>query len=261
MNVRLSSTLLLVSLLSFPLLAQKAIQFDFGVDAGPYSGTISPAHQAGTLPLSETTWNAVTSDVALGLLFADGTPAPGVTFDVGQSATFTGPIDWNDQPLPGGDVGTSGIFATPLASDNFYTSSDRQLGARVRGLAPGTYRVYSIGRGTPDDQLGLSYVQTIDRNIDNQTATTPTIGPVTPPPTTWINGQTHLEATVTVTSPLDWVTVISRLDDPNSHSAHPLQGLQIVPVAAGAAVPALDERSVGLLGVLLAIVATITLRR
>jgi hypothetical protein len=255
--------LLAVCLSAVSLFAQKAIQFDFNDNSGSYNGTESPAHAAGTLSLTNTTWNVVTNDVPAGLSFADGTPAAAVSFDVGQSATFTGAIAWNDTPPLGTDDG-AGIYNTPLGNDNFYTSSDRQLGVRVRGLTPGTYRVYSIGRGTPADQLHLSYVQSIGINLDNQTAVTPTIGPAADPPLAWVNGQTHLEAIVTVTSPLDWVTVVSRLDNQASHPAHALQGLQIVPIDAAplpSAVPALDPPALVLLALAIGVAAFIALRR
>ncbi|HEX2835688.1 MAG TPA: IPTL-CTERM sorting domain-containing protein [Thermoanaerobaculia bacterium] len=263
MNRRLSF-LLVICVSALPSFAEKAIQFDFNDGEGAYSGTNAPAHAAGTIPLSNTSWNMVTAETNAGLVFADGSVATGVAFDVGQSATFTGDINWGDTPFIGTDTNTSGVFNTALARDNFYTASSRQLGVRVRGLTPGTYRVYSIGRGTADDQLDKSYVQTIGIDLDNQTEVTPTIGPAANPPLSWVNGQTHLEGIVTITSSLQWVTVISRLDSPASHPAHALQGLQIVPISVAApapAVPALDPAGFALFVALLGIAAIVTLRR
>jgi len=73
-----------------------ALLLDFGPTAA--TGTdrlLDPGHSTGIVPASELTWNRITADTNT-LYYGDGTPATGVTLNLGRS-TAVGPVG-NDIP-------------------------------------------------------------------------------------------------------------------------------------------------------------------
>jgi hypothetical protein len=215
----------------------------------PYSGTDSPGHDRGDFDIrSETSWNAVANDQLSGLVYADGSPAAGVTFDVGTSPD-NGPINWNGVPRLGGADSTGGILATPLGKTNFWLP-EGNIGLRVKGLPAGTYRVYALGRSVlPEvtaggriplsasrvyalgqsilpDQAPRNYRVRIGVNLSNV---------VNPPQPTqdisysgaWTEGETYTTNVVTTTRTTDSITIVVHGDSGNIAM---IEGLQIAKI-------------------------------
>lgn len=207
--------------------AQMLIQFDFNNASGEYSGIQSPGHADGTFGAS-TNWNIITGETTSGLVYANGSAATGVSIDVGQSLNSTSAIDWDDTPALGTDPG-AGVFATVLGSDNFYVGDNRKLGARVSGLAPGTYNMYAIGRGVATGQLSFTYNQSIGLNLSDLSDPPDLLGAVSNV-NSWIEGETYLLGQVTTTSTNDFITFITQANSGTPFAA--MQGLQIAEVTA-----------------------------
>ena len=125
----------------------------------------------------------------------------------------------------GGPDSMGGLWATPLM-ENYITSQSYPLGVRVHGLTPGTYQVYGL------DSIGtcvnMNSYGALGMNIDSP-STTVTQTMVNNAPTSWVNGQSDIAATLTVTSTSDWVTFVTYAT--NNNSQFSLQGMQIVQVA------------------------------
>jgi hypothetical protein len=144
--------------------------------AAPYF-TLSPGHDAGTVPLAQTSWNDFSGTAASSsLVFSDGAAATGVTLTFGTEATVgSGTIDLatvtgiNLASLYGNGGGTSGrqllvgSAASIYGNGNNSTNSavgragwfgggsaaaGNAVGLRVDGLAAGDYRVYVMARNT-----------------------------------------------------------------------------------------------------------------
>ena len=118
----------------------------------------SPAHAVGGLSILQTNWNTgLMADTASGLVYSDGTPATGVSLDMGRSAAGSGVIDFNLNDFISnnalGGAQNTGIYAdnSPV-KDAFYGGSGGgnalAAGIRVDGLPAGTYTVYVAGRNT-----------------------------------------------------------------------------------------------------------------
>lgn len=152
------------------LASAQVLMLNFRSSDGP-SGvnlTNSPYHTANP-GFTDTTWNNVSnSDVASGLLWADGSAASGVGFDLGLAdldvsttvnlSTAVGSASnlggaANTGVYSGNSIGTGGIFSG--------SSADRlQVGLQVTGLSAGIYEVFVTGRNTNsggDGDLLYSY--------------------------------------------------------------------------------------------------------
>lgn len=211
-----------------------------------YSGTDSPGHDRGDFDVrTETFWNAVAGDQPSGLVYADGSAANGISFDVGTSPD-KGPINWNGIPRLGGADSTGGIFATPLGKTNFWLP-DGNIGLRVKGLPPGTYRVYALGRSVlPEataegriplsasrvyalgqsilpDQAPNNYRVSIGVNL-NDVLNRPEPLRENSYSGAWTEGETYAASVVTTTRTNDWITVIVPGDSSNIAM---IEGLQI----------------------------------
>lgn len=227
-----------------PVSAQTLIQFDFGSNPGAYTGTNSPGHAAGDFSGSDTTWNAVTGDTASGLLFADGSAATGVSVDVGLSSDTT-TVSWTTDPGVGGPDSGIGVFATDLGNDNLFTTGGSQkiVGVRVSGLAAGTYRVYALGRGVTSGQVDYTYNQAI-AVADANAATFDALGGSfvlsglsDSGATSWVAGETHAYAQVTIGSTSDYLVFLTQATATDSASGNGFAGIPGLQIAAVSAVP------------------------
>lgn len=117
----------------------------------------SPGHAVGGLSALQTNWNTgLTADTASGLVYSDGTPATGVSIELGRSAAGGSTINFTDNGFIstnalGGSL-SSGIYGgnSPV-KDGFYggaSGNTLAVGVRVNGLAAGTYTVFFAARNT-----------------------------------------------------------------------------------------------------------------
>ena len=209
------------------------LQVDFGV-LGTYVGNASPA------AIPDTVWNGVGNvDVAAGgLVYSDGSPADGVSLDVGDSPDGDGSggiIDFTGSNARGqGSNDTVGApYDTLLAQDWLFTRQNADLGVRVTGLPLGTYDVFSINKEpnelTRTYDVGIGVVAATDINtltrLSLDLATT-SIGDATGA-TTFVEGQNFAFARVTITDPTDYIAVVV---DPTNERFGTIGGLQIVGV-------------------------------
>ncbi|MCW1884844.1 hypothetical protein OKA04_08900 [Luteolibacter flavescens] len=190
----LASSLALVA--GFPVsLSASSLMFDFGnpapntgvpetnvaaspgpVATGSYR-TLSPGHAIGAVPLSDTTWNTITtSSPRSDLSYSDGTAATGVTLTLGQEAsagdniisystaisTLTlignggGTAGRQSMLAPGSIYGDSRLASSAVGRDGFFGGTGAAIGFRVDGLAAGDYIVYLMGRNTNSNTASLS---------------------------------------------------------------------------------------------------------
>jgi len=133
------------------------------LDFGPTSAVTlndqinSPGHAIGGLSAWQTNWNTgLTADAASGLTYSDGTPAAGVSIDLGRSAVGGSTINFTDNGFIStnalGGSQNSGIYGgnSPI-KDGFYGGSSGNaiaVGLRVNGLPAGTYTVFFAARNT-----------------------------------------------------------------------------------------------------------------
>jgi PEP-CTERM putative exosortase interaction domain len=168
--------------LSAGLASAQSLMLDFGqqdITAGDL--TTSPGHATGRIPLTDTTWNKITSSVAVtSLNFGNGTAATGVTLTMGQEGGsldstiyFSVPITSTSLAGTGGSVpgwtsllGESSIYGqgnspnivrSTAGRDGFFgggtASSGQAVGLRIDGLAVGDYVVYVMARNTNTNSL------------------------------------------------------------------------------------------------------------
>ena len=161
-----------------------SLMLDFGapttnaVVAAPYL-TLSPGHDAGAIPGTETAWNTITTSANRSdLVYADGSTATGITMDLGQESTGgSGTIDFNTNVTnlalagSGGSVagqqkllGTGSIYgddtsSTAAGRDGFFgggtaTSTGTAIGIRLDSLAAGDYVAYVMARNTNTNAVG-----------------------------------------------------------------------------------------------------------
>ncbi|MEP4078378.1 LamG-like jellyroll fold domain-containing protein [Haloferula sp.] len=219
----LVSGLLLLSSLS-SVHAQGILQIDCHNVGATYTGSESPGHAAGDVV--GTTWNTVTGDSS-NLLYDDNSPATGVEVDFGEGGGAT--INWGAGQLTANNGSLAGIYNTDLMRDWFFSNGNDNLGARVRGLSAGDYRVYALTR--EGSELLRTYDVTIGVDISNPGdagAEETTVVGAASGSTTWIDGENFAVTDVTVTGPGDWITIIV---DPTNAQWGALQGLQIVPLS------------------------------
>ncbi|MBN8460956.1 MAG: hypothetical protein J0M04_24260 [Verrucomicrobia bacterium] len=135
--------------------------------------TLSPAHDDGSIPLAQTTWNNFSSTASSGSLNnADGSAASGVTLTFGsERVANSGSIDYsyvtgiNISALYGNGGGTAGqqsltgnsasIYGNGNNSSNsaaaragWLGAANSAIGMRMDGLAAGDYRIYVMARNT-----------------------------------------------------------------------------------------------------------------
>ncbi|MEM9282580.1 MAG: hypothetical protein AAGA96_12195 [Verrucomicrobiota bacterium] len=208
------------------------LQFDLGHRAGLYQGTNAPAHAAGDMFPHEAIWTQIVGDQSGTFVMADGTYLNhSLEVDYGHG---DGTIDWDAEPVdPWGKVYTkaTGVFDSALAQD--HRPWDHDLGLRVRGLPPGTYRVYALCRSSR--RAGAHYEVSFGINLDQQHESPIQIPPMDPDQTpTWEQGVTYEVQDIEVTGPDDWITFITRYSREKSvrstphHGRSVLLGLQIV---------------------------------
>lgn len=117
----------------------------------------SPGHAVGGLSALQTNWNTgLTADVSSGLAYSDGSPAAGVSIDLGRSAVGGAVINFADAGFIStnalGGSQSSGIYGgnSPI-KDGFYGGTGGNaiaVGLRVNGLPAGTYTVFFAARNT-----------------------------------------------------------------------------------------------------------------
>lgn len=235
-----------------------SIQFDFG-NNGVYDGTVAPAHAAGDLTASDTTWNQILGTgtngtyIVTGLSYTNGDAATGVSLQHWRAGSFAFPVKFNGTPST--YDGSVGIYNTTLMGDEIHYNSD--IGIRVKGLDAGTYKVYAIV--VNPDHLSYTFDVGIgvgDLGADNSASVT---NPIVASNVThidpsaksgnWVDGENYALTTVTTTSTSDYINI---LIDPSTNPGL-IQGLQIVSVSGVASAPLPASASltgVGLLGVL-----------
>ena len=195
-----------------------------------------PAHQDGIVPPAQTTWNVVNGDRDSGLLFADGSPASGISLDFGRSVSDGTPMNWSlgVSPVHRTDQfeGPFGPLQNELMSDAVTTfgQSDAgprgKVGVRVLGLPPAYYEVYAlaapflpgsrfrveVGRGTGEAFQLRAFESGLPPGLEALSGYAP--------------GLTHVNAGVTVRDAGDAVVVI--VSPTNDTSIPLLNGFQIV---------------------------------
>ncbi|HEU6447546.1 MAG TPA: immunoglobulin domain-containing protein [Verrucomicrobiae bacterium] len=191
-----------------------------------YSGSseTSPATPTG----SAGTWNnisltAANTDVAV--IYADGSPGPTLSMDTGRSGNWTSAITTQTANY----TGNGAVYAVPnLYESGFINGNNATLGFRLRGLAPGTYKVYLVPMYRSYDAAGASYRAGIHliigtgnttdaRDAGNYTLVTTDATPeqnIDTSLTSWVaatDGSTsynYVTATVTIDSTNRWLTFL-----------------------------------------------------
>ena len=220
------------------------IQFDCGSQAGVYQGVNSPAHAAGDLHAQERFWNLLIGDQSGRFLAADGSPLPyEIELDFGRHGNKR--FDWDARPMTDrAPEGRSlGVFHTPLGEDNL--AAKGKLAFRLRGLPPGQYRVYVLGRSTLQHPargnllVEKAHMASVGVNVaDVDAAQMPLeMAPLEDPDAgRWIDGQTHVVADVSIAKREDYLTIIAREDQLKSRvkgSPSVILGFQIVQMDGG----------------------------
>jgi hypothetical protein len=149
----------LAFLVSSALSLEGALLLNFAPSANAVTGTdaqASAAHSAGAVPLSEVSWNNITTgDVASGLVWSNGSNATGVSVNLGVSPEDSDVINFTNNP---GSVGLGSTLNTGIYSGTRparygtwaggTAGQNIALGIRIDGLAAGTYTLYFTGRNT-----------------------------------------------------------------------------------------------------------------
>lgn len=206
-----------------------AIQFDMCQQRGTYLGTISPGHAENQIKADGRYWNGSGVDISAGKLFwANGAPAPNLSFDCGVTTNNAGgtEITWSAAPISGFTGSGSGVYNTFLMKDWIASTNNNDLAVRVSGLAQGVYRVYALVREpsalmrTYDLYFGLNLESRGDTEAVKESIAATTA-------TTWVKGENYISAIMRVNSEDDRLTVIVA---PTNEKWATLQGLQIVNV-------------------------------
>lgn len=127
---------------------------DFGPDNPTGANlTNSPYHSVSGNSTFQT-WNVLGTADSAGLNFGDGSAATGVSVDLGVSAN-NNVINFGNSPSSSNSLGNnynSGVFAgDSVGKDGIFSGSSGQhnvIGLKIKGLAPGTYDVYTVGINT-----------------------------------------------------------------------------------------------------------------
>ena len=203
-----------------------AICFQVHTSSASYAGVIAPAVYAGLVGGSDKNWNSVTASTSSGLIFSNGSAATGINVELGAAYSDGGTVDWtNSGWSTGGPDSFGGVWGTSLM-ENYITSTGNSLGVRVNGLPPGAYKVY--GLDSIGNCVNMNSYGAIGLNISDPSPTvTQTMQSASP--SSWVDGQTDIAATLTVTSTSDWISFVMYTSD-NGQNFN-LQGLQIVQLA------------------------------
>lgn len=143
--------------LGLPGASAASLLLDFGPTAVATAyATNSPAHAAGLVPSTEISWNTGLIADTSSLIYSDGTAAAGVSIVLGRSSAGVSTINYTDKGYLNSALGGSlngGIYAgTSPVRDGIYGGSGSgnayAIGARIDGLAAGTYTVVIHGRNT-----------------------------------------------------------------------------------------------------------------
>lgn len=201
-----------------------AIMIDFGSVAPGSPGPLFAGHvvNGGTIPDAERVWTGTTAvggdkstvnDLASSSVFnADGSVATGVSVDLGFNGSYATQPEHRITQI--GFRGASGVFGNGVGSD--YLGRDNgahtdTIQARISGLAPGTYDVWTYTRYAFHSQAGTtsqltSYVGAGDASTNIFTAITNTAsvtyigGNPHPDLATWTVGANYVKLTATVTA-------------------------------------------------------------
>ena len=134
-----------------------SLLLDFGPTAVATAyATSSPAHASGLVANTEISWNTGLITDTNSLIYSDGSTATGVSIVLGRSSAGVSTINFTDKGYLNGALGGSlngGIYAgTSPVRDAIYGGSGGgnayAIGARIDGLAAGTYTVVIHGRNT-----------------------------------------------------------------------------------------------------------------
>jgi hypothetical protein len=210
------------------------LMFDFGtaIAAGADLSN-SPLHAADS-SFTGTSWNSVnttTTGAKSGFLYADGTPASGVTLSLGRSSN----TPWSTVTFAGGPTNVtstsnpaslSGVFssATSIGRDGHYAanasgsgdpSPTRLMATAIGGLGAGTYDVYLVGMN-PNLALGASmgFWAVELPGTGNYDATALVGGGAQATSgnsvsASWIEGGNYAKTTITLSSPDSYLTLFS----------------------------------------------------
>ncbi len=168
---KLPSFTLAILLATAALCPATSLLLDFG-PTSITSGfeTVSPGHATAAVPVTDTTWNLITSGAAVPAVnYGNGTAATGVSLIMGQESaagsgtitlngTVTGTLAGNGGGGPGqqsllgaGNIygqGTPTIVSSTAGRDALFGAAGSAVGLRVDGLAAGTYQLYVMARNT-----------------------------------------------------------------------------------------------------------------
>lgn len=136
----------------------QTLMLNFRATGGPTGANLtnSPLHTSEP-SFTDTTWNNVSnSDVTSGLLYADGSSATGVAFDLGLAdLDVSSTVILSSNPGKVSNLGNNtntGVYAgDSVAKGGIFAgnTTDRlEIGLQVTGLAAGTYEVFVTGRNT-----------------------------------------------------------------------------------------------------------------
>jgi len=179
-KIALTAACGLIASLALSSANAESLLLDFGPTtvATPYL-TVSPGHNAGTIPGSETSWNKINSSAATSsLLWGNGSAASGLTLNLGQEATvgnntrdFGTAISRVDLAGTGGSISgqksllsTGSIYgddtsSTAVGRDGFFGGGNGAAGAaiglRLDGLAAGDYYLYVMARNVNSDGASI----------------------------------------------------------------------------------------------------------
>ena len=192
-----------------------SLLLDFGPTAVATAyATSSPAHASGLVANTEISWNTGLITDTNSLIYSDGSTATGVSIVLGRSSAGVSTINFTDKGYLNGALGGSlngGIYAgTSPVRDAIYGGSGGgnayAIGARIDGLAAGTYTVVIHGRNTstvnatPERFFGLSGASATSFSFS--TANTNALAANSSPPNTnsFVLGDNYNLLTLTVTA-------------------------------------------------------------
>ncbi len=207
----------------------RVLQFDVCQQRGTYLGTQSPAHATGAASASDKYWNGTGVDDVTGTTFfwANGAPATGVKIDFGLTTDGSGAadVDWGQTIPVARTDSASGVLDTYLMKDWGYSSGHNNLGVRISGLENGIYQLFALVR--EPNQLGRTYDVYMGLNISKPSdpgAQLSAVGAASG--STWTEGETYVQTTLSVNSASDYVTII--VAPTGGAQWATLEGIQIV---------------------------------
>lgn len=144
--------------LSLGALPAASLLMDFGTGGptGAATGTDAAVSPGNSAHVGETFWNYGSTLSSTSLKYADGTTdATGVVVDIGAEVSATqNVVNFSGTPsvvfasVTGGGAGVGSIYAGNRPARNGVFNNAGAIGARISGLAAGTYQIYVTGRNT-----------------------------------------------------------------------------------------------------------------